>query len=131
MVALGGHVAQARRFRLHPGSLEHHPGAESEAVEMEAARAGHAASEADKSMKTLGSYFNTIRCFLSTHDWTAAGWGKSPDPDSLRLFFRCGRCSKQTSLDEKLTSVQARFDGYRKKYGDALISYHEFRQPYP
>ena len=75
---------------------------------------------------------SSLFCFLKGHHWDAAGWGKSPDDlDSLRLFFRCDRCSRRIYLDEKLTAVQQRFDGYRSKYGDAIVSDHEFNQPYP
>lgn len=78
-----------------------------------------------------------IICALKGHNWLGRGWQTdTTNPAIPRGIFwhlyTCSRCQTMTHVAEYGAQLQARFDGYRDKYGDAMVAEdHEFMAPRP
>ena len=89
-----------------------------------------------------------ILCKIFGHKWLTSGWSSyeiemfnlscsefaridNIPKDVLRSYRHCTRCGITDHFDESPDSVQARFDGYREKYGDAVVETDEFAVPWP
>jgi len=70
-----------------------------------------------------------IDCLLFGHDWSPQGWNGLGE--SVEHFWECRKCGCRITTHESKESVKKRFDGYRTKYGDAIVETNEFGAPKP
>lgn len=76
-------------------------------------------------------------CWLVGHDWSLRGWTSDkfdldvPSETPIANIWSCVRCNSKVRTYETAEQVQARFDDYREKYGDAVVYTHEFHPPKP
>jgi len=71
--------------------------------------------------------------FWHKHKWHGAGWGNEKGMEikgTIMVHFLCD-CGKRAFVYEPLGHMKARFDGYRKKYGDQTVYTDEFKSPEP
>jgi hypothetical protein len=85
-------------------------------------------------IKSLWHWLFDRKC---NHNWMARGWTSfffAPEEcpvGFLGHYYECSRCHKKEITFESLDDVQKRFDGYRNKYGDAIVETDEFDPPKP
>lgn len=77
-----------------------------------------------------------LLCFLYGHKWRDTGWtnhsfDKSVPEGSVANLFICTKCKIITRVYETGDCLQKRFDGYKAKYGEQIVSTCEFSAPQP
>mgnify|MGYP001582285981 CR=1 FL=1 len=83
------------------------------------------------------SMFGMCLCWFSGHRWRGKGWTSAlfdatvPPATPIAHSWECDRCHRTTRTYETREALDARYTGYAKQYGNALVVTAEFGPPYP